>query len=45
MAQQVAQACEEMGHGNASDNFTAIRKVLTEDLNKIAAQLSPLAKK
>ena len=45
MAQQVAQACEEMGHGNAADNFAAIRKVLTEDLNKAAAQLSPLAKK
>ena len=45
MAQQVARACEEMGHGNAADNFTAIRKVLNEDLNKAAAQLSPLARK
>ena len=45
MAQQVAAACAEMGHGNPSDNFTAIRKVLNEDLNKAAAQLSPLARK
>ncbi|MCB1433836.1 MAG: DUF5076 domain-containing protein [Alphaproteobacteria bacterium] len=45
MAQQVAAAAAEMGHGNASDNFAAIRKVLNEDLNKVAAQLSPLANK
>ena len=45
MAQQAAAACAEMGHGNPSDNFTAIRKVLNEDLNKAAAQLSPLARK
>ena len=45
MAQQVASACAEMGEGNASDNFAAIRKVLNEDLNKVAAQLSPLANK
>ena len=45
MAQQVAAACAEMGHGNAADNFAAIRKVLNEDLNKVAAQLSPLANK
>lgn len=45
MAQQVAAACEEMGHGSASENFAAIRKVLNEDLNKVAAQLSPLANK
>ncbi|WP_373502766.1 DUF5076 domain-containing protein [Aestuariivirga sp.] len=45
MAQQVAQACEEMGHGKAHENFAAIRKVLNEDLNKVAAQLSPLANK
>ena len=45
MAQQVAAACAEMGHGNPSDNFAAIRKVLNEDLTKVAAQLSPLASK
>ena len=45
MAQQVASACAEMGEGNAADNFAAIRKVLNEDLNKVAAQLSPLANK
>jgi uncharacterized protein YidB (DUF937 family) len=45
MAQQVAAACEEMGHGSALENFAAIRKVLNEDLNKVAAQLSPLANK
>ena len=45
MAQQVAAACAEMGTGNAADNFAAIRKVLNEDLNKVAAQLSPLANK
>lgn len=45
MAQQIASACAEMGHGNASENFAAIRKVLNEDLNKVAAQLSPLANK
>jgi hypothetical protein len=27
------------------ENFAAIRKVLNEDLNKVAAQLSPLANK
>ena len=45
MAQQVAAGCAEMGTGNAADNFAAIRKVLNEDLNKVAAQLSPLANK
>ena len=45
MAQQVASACAEMGEGNAADNFAAIRKVLNEDLTKVAAQLSPLASK
>ena len=45
MAQQVAAACAEMGTGNAADNFAAIRKVLNEDLNKVAAQLSPLTNK
>ena len=45
MAQQVASACAEMGEGNAADNFAAIRKVLNEDLYKVAAQLSPLANK
>ncbi len=45
MAQQVAVACAEAGAGNAADNFAAIRKALNEDLAKMAAQLSPLAKK
>ena len=45
MASQVAQACEEMGHGKAHENFAAIRRVLNEDLKKVAAQLSPLANK
>ena len=45
IAQQVAAAAEEMGHGKASENFNAIRKVLNEDLNKVAASLSPLANK
>ena len=41
---QVAGACEEMGHGKIGENFAAIRKVLNEDLGKVAAQLSPLSK-
>ena len=45
MAQQVAAACAEMGHGTASGNFAAIRKALNDDLNKAAAALSPLANK
>ena len=45
IAQQVAAAAEEMGHGKAQENFAAIRKVLNEDLNKVAASLSPLANK
>ena len=45
IAQQVAAACEEMGQGKASANFAAIRKILNDDLNKVAAQLSPLANK
>ena len=45
MAQQVAVACAEAGAGNAADNFAGIRKTLNEDLAKMAAQLSPLAKK
>jgi Domain of unknown function (DUF5076) len=44
IAQQVASACEEMGQGTAG-NFAEIRKVLNDDLNKVAAQLSPLANK
>lgn len=43
IAQQVATTAAEMGHGNAADNFGAIRKVLNEDLGKVAAALSPLA--
>jgi ABC-type Zn2+ transport system substrate-binding protein/surface adhesin len=45
MAQQVASACAEMGHGTADANFDAIRKVLNEDLGKIAGQLSAVANK
>ncbi len=45
IAHQVAGACEEMGHGKAAANFDAIRKVLSEDLGKIAGQLSVLGNK
>ncbi|MDE2445953.1 MAG: DUF5076 domain-containing protein [Alphaproteobacteria bacterium] len=45
MAQQVAGACAEMGHGTAAANLDAIRKALTEDLNKAAAQASVLNNK
>jgi len=43
IAQQVAAACEELGHGKAGENFTAIRKVLNDDMAKAAAAFSPLA--
>ena len=45
MAQQVASACAEMGHGTALGNFAEIRKVLNDDMAKAAAALSPLASK
>jgi hypothetical protein len=45
IAQQVAAAAAEMGHGNPNDNFAEIRKVLNDDLGKAAAKLSPLAAK
>jgi Domain of unknown function (DUF5076) len=45
MAQQVAGACAEMGHGTVSSNLDAIRKALTEDLAKAAAQSSVLNNK
>ena len=46
MAQQVAAACGRNGHmATRADNFAAIRKVLNEDLSKVAAKLSPLAAK
>ncbi len=37
IAQQVAGACEEMGHGSFAANFEAIRKVLLADLARAAA--------
>jgi hypothetical protein len=45
MAAQVAAAMAEMGHGTTSANLDTIRKILTEDLNKAAAQHSVLANK
>ncbi len=45
MAQQVAASMEEMGHGTTADNLNTIRKTLTEDLNKAAAQNSVLSNK
>ena len=35
VAQQVAGACAEMGHGTAAANFEEIRKLLIADLDKI----------
>ena len=45
MAQQVAASMEEMGHGTVSANLDAIRKSLSEDLAKAAAQSSVLSNK
>ena len=45
MAQQVAGACAELGHGTVAANLDAIRKALTEDLAKAAAQSSVLNNK
>ena len=45
IAQQVAGACAEMGHGTVSGNLDAIRKALSEDLAKAAAQSSVLSNK
>jgi hypothetical protein len=45
IAHQVAAAAAEMGHGNASDNFAAIRKVLNDDLGRVAGQLSAIGNK
>jgi Domain of unknown function (DUF5076) len=45
MAQQVAASMEEMGHGTTAENLATIRKTLTEDMNKAAAQSSVLANK
>ena len=45
IAQQVAGACAEMGHGTVAANLDAIRKALTEDLAKAAAQSSVLSNK
>jgi hypothetical protein len=45
MAQQVAASMEEMGHGTTAENLNTIRKTLTEDLNKAAAQSSVLSNK
>ena len=36
IAQQVAGACAEMGHGTAASNLEDIRKVLVDDLAKAA---------
>ena len=36
IAQQMAGACEEMGHGSFAGNFEAIRKVLLADLERAA---------
>jgi hypothetical protein len=36
---------EEMGHGSTAENLATIRKALTDDLNKAAAQSSVLANK
>jgi hypothetical protein len=36
IAQQVAGACEEMGHGSFAGNFEAIRKTLLADLARTA---------
>ena len=45
IAQQVAASMEEMGHGTTAANLDIIRKNLTEDLNKAAAQSSVLSHK
>ena len=45
MAQQLAAAMAEMGHGTASGNFADIRKVLNDDLGKAAGQMSALGNK
>ena len=45
MAQQVAGSMAEMGHGTEAANLDLIRKVLTDDLNKAAAQSSVLKNK
>jgi hypothetical protein len=45
IAQQVAASMEEMGHSTTSHNLETIRKVLTEDLAKAAAQSSVLSNK
>jgi hypothetical protein len=45
IAQQVADSMEEMGHGKSSEHLNTIRKILTDDLNKIAAQSSVLSNK
>ena len=45
MAQQVAAACAEMGHGTASGNFAEIRKALNDDMAKAAGQMSALGNK
>jgi hypothetical protein len=40
IAQQVASACEELGHGDAAGNFTAIRDTLIADLDTLAKGLA-----
>jgi len=45
IAHQVAASAAEMGHGKAAANFDAIRKTLSEDLGKVAGQLSALGNK
>jgi hypothetical protein len=45
VAGQVAASMAEMGHGTTAENLNTIRKTLTENLNKSAAQHSVLSNK
>jgi UDP:flavonoid glycosyltransferase YjiC (YdhE family) len=39
IAQQVAGACEEMGHGDTASNFRAIRETLLADIETLTNNL------
>jgi len=45
MAEQVAGSMEEMGHSTKSHNLEIIRRILVEDLAKVAAESSVLSNK
>jgi Domain of unknown function (DUF5076) len=43
MAQQVAASMAELGHGTTAANFDTIRKILIDDMAKVAAKSSVLS--